>query len=148
MPELRSGVRRRRNNGGGGVPLVEQVKPKFSTKRVGGKKRYIKTRAAKAKAEAEAKVVVGIVVEVEEEDKAEVVEVNANKDERVVEKMGDESGGLSANNNKGNGQEDESTTLFPDQVCNDHEFTRLVGVGFNEMLTFIMIDANICLSIP
>ncbi|KAF3653834.1 putative coatomer subunit beta-1-like [Capsicum annuum] len=116
MPELRSGVRRRRNNGGGGVPLVEQVKPEFSTKRVGGKKRYIKTRAAKAKAEAEAKVVVGIVVEVEEEDKAEVVEVNANKEERVVEKMGDESGGLSANNNKGNGQEDESTTLFPDQV--------------------------------
>lgn len=118
MPELRSGVCRRR-----APPPVVETKPE-TKKRVGGGgvggRSYIKTRAAKAKAaEAEAKL-----VEVEEE------EVKENENERVegeeVEeehKMGDESGGLSANN-KVTAQEDESTSLFPDQV-GDHSSLHL-----------------------
>ncbi|CAN4114091.1 unnamed protein product [Withania somnifera] len=97
MPELRSGVRRRRR-----APVVIENKPqRVCGVGVGvGGRSYIKTRAAKAKAEAEGKV-----VEVVEEEEKRVEE----------EKMGDESGGLSANN-KGNAQEDESASLFPDQV--------------------------------
>ncbi|CAN4089755.1 unnamed protein product [Withania somnifera] len=74
------------------LAVVVEENPQ-NTNRVCGGRSYIKTRAAKAKAEA--KVVVEVVVE---------------------EKMGDESGGVSANNNKGNAQEDETTSLFPDQV--------------------------------
>lgn len=124
MPELRSGVCRRR-----APPPVVETKPE-TKKRVGGGgvggRSYIKTRAAKAKAaEAEAKL-----VEVEEEEEEVKVEVKENENERVegeeVEeehKMGDESGGLSANN-KVTAQEDESTSLFPDQV-GDHSSLHL-----------------------
>lgn len=76
---------------------------------------YIKTRAAKAKAKAEE----------EEAAKAKAEAEKAIEEERKVqekeeegadeEEMGDESGGLSANN-KGTGEDEGNTPPFPDEV--------------------------------
>lgn len=119
MPELRSGVRK------GRAPVVEKGERRNprSEHLVGN---YIKTRAAAAKEAAEKKPRKGNrklkeKEEVKEKEKEEVIVIVSEEDKEKCEegdkKMGDASGGLSAN--RVTGQEEEgSTAPFPERVSN------------------------------
>nr|GMD61828.1 casein kinase 1-like protein HD16 [Ipomoea batatas] len=128
MPELQSGGRRRRRvslvGAKGPKPDPERKQlPNPQTPKSQGKEEdlvvrstYIKTRAAKAKAKVEEEEAAKAKVEAEKAKREEEERKAKEKEEEgAEEEMGDESGGLSANN-KGTGEDEGNTPPFPDEV--------------------------------